>query len=115
MSKKLSGNGLWESSRMMLPEHKEAILRGRKAENHHDKPDLDEQVMEGFTRLIEESMRTGKFITITVYDPVQDIKVTGCVQHIDSHAMRIRFFHDFKKTWIPFADIVSVHSYHSDA
>jgi hypothetical protein len=25
MSKKLEGNGLWESSRMMLPQHKEAV------------------------------------------------------------------------------------------
>ena len=25
--KKLEGNGLWESSRMMLPEHKETIIR----------------------------------------------------------------------------------------
>ncbi|KHF36751.1 hypothetical protein CM49_01057 [Paenibacillus sp. P1XP2] len=27
MSKKLQGNGLFESSRMMLPEHREAYIR----------------------------------------------------------------------------------------
>jgi hypothetical protein len=26
MGKKLEGNGMWESSRMMLPEHREALL-----------------------------------------------------------------------------------------
>lgn len=26
MTKKLEANGLWESSRMMLPEHKESLI-----------------------------------------------------------------------------------------
>jgi hypothetical protein len=26
MAKKLEGNGMWESSRMMLPEHRQAII-----------------------------------------------------------------------------------------
>ncbi|WP_010269732.1 hypothetical protein [Paenibacillus senegalensis] len=30
MGKKLSGNGLWESSRMMLPEHREILVERRK-------------------------------------------------------------------------------------
>ncbi|WP_408895379.1 hypothetical protein [Paenibacillus taichungensis] len=29
MSKKLEANGLWESSRMMLPQHKERIIQHR--------------------------------------------------------------------------------------
>ncbi|WP_240413715.1 hypothetical protein [Paenibacillus periandrae] len=35
MSKKLEGNGLWESSRMMLPQHKEQSMQ-----NQSDKPPL---------------------------------------------------------------------------
>lgn len=31
MSKKLEGNGFWESSRMMLPEHREALVQRRQA------------------------------------------------------------------------------------
>jgi hypothetical protein len=34
MSKKLENNGLWESSRMMLPEHKEALLAHRNPSTH---------------------------------------------------------------------------------
>lgn len=30
MSKKLTGNGRWEASRMMLPEHREALIERRK-------------------------------------------------------------------------------------
>ncbi|MBW7473156.1 hypothetical protein K0T92_00200 [Paenibacillus oenotherae] len=32
MSKKLKGNGLWESSRMMLPEHREQLIKHRQGE-----------------------------------------------------------------------------------
>lgn len=41
MSKKLTGNGLWESSRMMLPEHREQFLEQRRSLKKHEKPSLD--------------------------------------------------------------------------
>ncbi|WP_240421920.1 hypothetical protein [Paenibacillus periandrae] len=34
MSKKLEGNGLWESSRMMLPQHKEQSIQNQKEKPH---------------------------------------------------------------------------------
>jgi hypothetical protein len=46
-SKKLSGNGLWESSRMLLPEHREALIQRRK-ENPPQKgqiPTIEELVL----------------------------------------------------------------------
>ncbi|BBI32856.1 hypothetical protein [Cohnella abietis] len=51
MSKKLSGNGRWESSRMMLPEHREQLLdqekEGGVSTSVHNKrvPDKDELLM----------------------------------------------------------------------
>lgn len=44
--KKLEGNGLWESSRMMLPEHKEAINRQQNKEGRKVRPTLDAQEIE---------------------------------------------------------------------
>lgn len=52
MSKKLEGNGLWESSRMMLPEHR-AALNQRRAEPVLTKPELPTQ--DEF-RMIRESV-----------------------------------------------------------
>jgi len=40
MSKKLEGNGRWESSRMMLPEHREQYLNRQNKQSEHMKPDL---------------------------------------------------------------------------
>lgn len=44
--KKLEGNGLWESNRMMLPEHKEAIIRQQHEEGRKAKPTPDSQELE---------------------------------------------------------------------
>ncbi|MET3207228.1 UNVERIFIED_CONTAM: hypothetical protein ABIC26_000162 [Paenibacillus sp. PvR008] len=38
MSKKLEGNGIWESSRIIIPEHKEAYLRLMKDRQRRGKP-----------------------------------------------------------------------------
>jgi hypothetical protein len=38
MSKKLTGNGLWESSRMMLPQHKEAAVERMKGRAESSEP-----------------------------------------------------------------------------
>jgi Icc-related predicted phosphoesterase len=39
MSKKLEKNGLWESSRMMLPEHREALAQRRKPQDQDQDQD----------------------------------------------------------------------------
>ncbi|MNP26742.1 hypothetical protein D3C76_1196100 [compost metagenome] len=53
MSKKLAGNGLWESSRMMLPQHKEQYLSMTMQNNL----DLAQQSQEPPTRKELEMMR----------------------------------------------------------
>ncbi|SEB67899.1 hypothetical protein SAMN05443246_1552 [Paenibacillus sp. GP183] len=42
MGKKLEANGLWESSRMMLPEHKDATRRQAKQIDRLVRPTLDD-------------------------------------------------------------------------
>jgi hypothetical protein len=48
MSKKLTGNGRWESSRMMLPQHKEALIERQNSEpeiKQVEKPTAEEHEM----------------------------------------------------------------------
>jgi len=40
MSKKLQGNGRWESSRMVLPEHRKQYLERRNGQQEPSKPEL---------------------------------------------------------------------------
>jgi hypothetical protein len=45
MSKKLEKNGLWESSRMMLPEHREALLQRKEQDAVSTLPTYEELVL----------------------------------------------------------------------
>jgi hypothetical protein len=47
MGKKLEGNGLWESSRMMLPEHKSRIRKNERETQRRIKPVLDAESCPG--------------------------------------------------------------------
>ncbi|WP_152654520.1 YolD-like family protein [Oceanobacillus sp. CFH 90083] len=59
-------NLLWESSRMMLPEHKEVLQRHKKELNKRIKPILDEQQVELFSQSIAEAMKQNKKVKIQI-------------------------------------------------
>ncbi len=109
MSKKMAGNGLWESSRMMLPEHKEKLMIIRQDRNRITRIDLDEQTLEEYLRLLNESSETGCFIKISVSDPFSDYEVIG--QVVSHEPDRIKLGHDGKKTWIQIRDITQIDYY----
>lgn len=67
MSKKLSNNGLWESSRMMLPQHKEALLRHQHEQHRQERPLLDEMVWEDISSRLQWSMENREWI----YGPIR--------------------------------------------
>lgn len=101
-------NVMWESSRMVIPEHKEALLRHQKERTKRERPELDEQSFEEISRIIQEAAETGHPIRLVVFDPYQDVEVVGQVQMIDPYEQRIRLAHDGKKTWVTFGDVMSV-------
>jgi hypothetical protein len=107
-AKKLEKNGLFESSRMMLFEHKDQILARQDAVRLFPRPELDEQAAEDMFRLIRESLEERREIGLTVYDSGTFVDVAGYVQLIDMNFRRIKFIHDFQRTWIRFQDVVEV-------
>ncbi|RXZ81521.1 YolD-like family protein [Paenibacillaceae bacterium] len=98
MRKKLEGNGLWESSRMMLPEHKEASIRNRKEMHRRKRTDIDDQELEQFGRAIAESRELGKEVIIQLFDEWEQLQVIGIVERID-HYQR-RFMMDGEWFWL---------------
>lgn len=63
MSKKLEGNGLWESSRIIIPEHKEAYLKLMKDRQRRGKPEIDDQEVQLTEQAIIESYNTRQPVT----------------------------------------------------
>lgn len=87
MAQKLQGNGLWESSRMMLPEQKERILQENfKFRNKRPpKPVLDEQEKEEIMRVLVQSLGMRDQARITLYHEFEDCAVIGVVDKIDPY------------------------------
>ncbi|MGX4584074.1 YolD-like family protein [Paenibacillus chitinolyticus] len=110
MGKKLEGNGLYESSRMILPEHKEAIQRQLREINRRVKPILDEQAWEMMLLEIVDARAADKEITLVLFDPFEDKELRGKVTKFDKQLQRVRIDYDDDWDWIKWDDIISVYT-----
>ncbi|CAM2871584.1 MULTISPECIES: YolD-like family protein [Paenibacillus] len=90
MSKKLQQNGIFESSRMMLPEHREAYIIHQEQLAPRTRPSLDAQAAEEMSRLLSNSMLLGDAVTITLFHEHDDIRFTGQVLRLDSPARTLK-------------------------
>lgn len=85
MGKKLEGNGLWETSRMMLPEPKEKIIQaGYRNDNYRGvEPELDTQEWESILEIMRSSLRNTESIQLKLYDPYEVLIVEGIIEKFD--------------------------------
>ncbi|WP_336780651.1 YolD-like family protein [Paenibacillus illinoisensis] len=90
MSKKLQQNGLFESSRMMLPEHREAYILHQEQLAPRTRPSLDAQAAEEMSRLLSNSMMLGDAVTITLFHEHDDARFTGQVLKLDPTVRTLR-------------------------
>src|SRR5690554_2560160 len=108
MSKKLEKNGMWESSRMMLPEHRETILEQNRSLKIQKKPELEEQQQEEIARAISESMWQSIEMTFVLFDEIHNKDMIGTVMMIDTQTKRVKIRGTEGEEWIQFSDIVQV-------
>ncbi|MOA18349.1 YolD-like protein [compost metagenome] len=107
MGDKLNGDGLW-ASRMMLPEHKEAILRKNKEPLQRSKPTLDSQQFEEMERTLGESYHAHSSVKLQLFDPYENIKVCGIVTDVRPYRREIKLqLPDGEWRWISLESIVS--------
>ncbi|MEF3307139.1 YolD-like family protein [Paenibacillus sp. GYB003] len=107
---KLTGNGIFESSRMMLPEHRQQFVTrsGLWQKGSRTRPVLDDQEMEEFAQKISESQHSGKEITLRVWG--QEEVLTGIVMRIDAPLGRLVLAHSTGRMVIRIHDIIEVRS-----
>jgi len=106
--KKLRGNGIWEASRMMLPEHKSAIRTHRSRLKERARPELDEQRIEELSAALAAALASGEKTAVTAFGPLGDETSVGVVAHVDPLARRIKLVSAEETVWIPLEDIVKV-------
>lgn len=87
--KKLEGNGLWESSRMMLPEHKAAINDKERESRRRPRIELDESEWERISAAVAESLEHRKEIRLCLYAPYEERTVIGFVDRVDAQRGRL--------------------------
>lgn len=100
-------NLLWESSRIILPEHKERIrIRREEARRggKRERPQLDEQEAERINEAIMRSLHERVPVRLRMYDPFEELIVEGVVEQVNPVRRRIRVDGE----WFDIADIVGV-------
>lgn len=108
MSKKLEANGLWESSRMMLPQHKERIIEHRTQIHHQTKPFLHEDEWEIIGQNLLISLNYTLEARIVVFGEIENREVYGIVSSVSQFAKKIKVEFDSGYEWIDFDQLVSV-------
>lgn len=107
MSKKLTDNGLFDSSRMMLPQHKEEILKHQHELNRQVKPVIDEQEWQLIGEVLSASFNQHVRVTLELFDPFETKKVSGFVTVINTYRKEIKLCYDDEWEWINFGDIIA--------
>ncbi|WP_337102352.1 YolD-like family protein [Paenibacillus sp. YIM B09110] len=102
--KKLSGNGMWESSRMMLPEHVLAINANSHENKAKIKPILYGNELEVIYGKISESYTNKTEITLVLFDRFEDTRVIGVVERVDTISRKVRVDGE----WFNVKDVIGV-------
>lgn len=101
-------NLLWEGSRMMLPEHKEEIIKQNKKVHLKQRPTLDEQKWEEISRVISESVEHGLEIELIKFGDFQDRSIRGIVEKVDMQLRHLKVVRGDEFEWVKIGDIVEV-------
>lgn len=83
-------NVMWESSRMMLPEHVQAIHEWQVEGSKDVKPLVDEQQLEQFTQLIHEARENHLNVQIKIWKNGYFYTKKGIIHDMDQQLQTLR-------------------------
>lgn len=93
---------------MIIPQHKEALLRHQRNQHRQERPSLDDQVIEEASRRLQWSMENKEPVTLQLYDPFERREASGIVVDIDMIGQRVRLQEGDERRWIKADDILGV-------
>jgi hypothetical protein len=110
LGKKLEANGLWESSRMMLPQHKDASVRKPTQIERLERSTLDAQEVEIISNVLFQSHRYQKVVRLTLYGEYEPRIVTGILTCSQRDSFRLDTEDPFTGVadweWFMFRDVI---------
>ncbi|MBP1992560.1 YolD-like family protein [Paenibacillus eucommiae] len=105
MTKKLEANGLWESSRFLIPEHIAVLNKGKREDLRIKKPELDEQELALISTAFHTSLLRSAVVNIRVFTEFEIRKVAGIVTRIQRDSVRLEKSAD-EYEWLIITDVV---------
>lgn len=108
MPQKLTGNGLWESNRIIMPEHRDAILEFRVRRNARTKPMIHEDEYGVFSRRLVNSLKNKELVDIEIFEKYSNRVIRGIVTYIDSYKQRIKIENLEGFEWVDMSEVVGV-------
>lgn len=107
MTRKLES--IWECSRMVMPEHKQRIIREEREQVTRVKPELDPQAIEEIEQVVAQSIEDHSPITLSVFGPNDDMEIRGIVMTVDRQLRQVKLrWSEDDWEWIKLEDIISV-------
>lgn len=101
-------NLLWESSRMMLPEHVSMLHNQRQKQRQKKKPILDMQAIEELEYKLQQLFHQKKEAKVTVFGEYTNRVYTGCIEKIEPLTRMIKLTNQDEFFWISFDDILEI-------
>lgn len=108
MSKKLENNGLWESSRMMLPQHKERIVEHISRRTVKNKPMLHDDEWDIITQNINLSLNSKENVIIEIFDEFENRSIEGKVTSVSPLGKKLKVESTTGFEWVDFDELISV-------
>lgn len=108
MTKKLEGNGLWVSSRMMLPQQRERVIEHRKQENFKSKPILHEDEWEIIAQNLRMSLNYTLVASIELFHERGNKYVKGIVTSVKDFGKKVKVETDTGFETLDYDQMVSV-------
>lgn len=110
MGRKLEGNGIFESSRMILPEHAARIREHYIEETRRSKPILDDQEVQLIEQALVNSYNRRVPVELRVFDPFEDVKVNGVVTVLNSGRRMAKLMQgEDEYRWVEIDDILGAY------
>jgi hypothetical protein len=99
----------WESSRMMLPEHVEALRFHHEDKKRKQRPDLDEQELMEIDRMIRQYIDSDVELYMVVFGEFEDREIKVKFKKIDPQLKRVKIEHGDDFEWFAFEDILEIY------
>lgn len=101
-------NLLWESSRMMLPEHKALLREHEASRTKKNRPNYDEQFLTQFVYQIEMAFAENRIVKLTYYEDEAYHECAGKITAINREKQQIQISTKTAKHHLFLTDLVSL-------